>query len=178
MNGQFLETLGQYLRREREFRNVSLEELSKGTRISLPFLEALESDDFQFFSQAEFILGFLKGYARHLGLDQEEILRRYRIQSELASRRETLQQLPLFPTSTIPVEATPELKRVLPVPRPRKGERRSRRRIFIQVVILFLAVLLSFYIHYFLKQTEDLKNSPKIKDSFPQAEEKKDATEK
>ena len=34
--------MGQYLKRERESRSVSLEELSKGTRISPPILEALE----------------------------------------------------------------------------------------------------------------------------------------
>ncbi|MGD0627598.1 MAG: helix-turn-helix transcriptional regulator [Thermodesulfobacteriota bacterium] len=78
MNGNFTETLGQYLRREREARSVSLEEISRGTRISRPYLEALERDDFHFFSKREYTLGFLRGYARHLGLDPDEILKRYR----------------------------------------------------------------------------------------------------
>ena len=73
MNGPFSETLGQYLKRERESRSVSLEELSKGTRISLSFLEALEKDDFDSFSQREFILGFLKGYAQCLDLDPQKV---------------------------------------------------------------------------------------------------------
>src|SRR4030042_3745763 len=99
MGGNSKETLGQYLKRERESRKVSLEELSMSTRISRPFLEALERDDFQFFSQKEFIPGFLRGYTRHLGLDSVEVLRRYKNQSELESRKDSFRQLSLFPNS-------------------------------------------------------------------------------
>src|SRR4030042_4610919 len=98
MRGHYSETIGQYLKRERESRSVSMEELSKGTRISLPFLEALEKDDFHFFPQREFISGFLKGYARYLGLNPEEVLRRYQIQSELEGAKENFRQFSLFPT--------------------------------------------------------------------------------
>jgi len=97
MAGRHAETLGQYLKRERESRSVSLQELSKNTRISVTFLEALEKDDFEAFPRQEFILGFLQGYARQLGLKGEEVLRRYRIQAEWAGRKEKFQQMPLFP---------------------------------------------------------------------------------
>ena len=96
MKERLKEGLGQYLRRERESRHISLQELSRTTRISLPFLRALEEDDFDFFSQHEFIPGFLRLYARHLGLDGQEVLQRYEIQSEIQRQKKTFQQLPLF----------------------------------------------------------------------------------
>jgi cytoskeletal protein RodZ len=37
---------GENLRREREMRGVSLEEISSATKISLRFLEAIEREDF------------------------------------------------------------------------------------------------------------------------------------
>ncbi len=122
MRGPYSETLGQYLKRERESRTVSLEELSKGTRISCPFLEALEKDDFSFFPQRVFIPGFLKGYARYVGLDIKEVLGRYQIQSELEARKENFRQLSLFPKIVPPEEEiqAPE-KDSLKISPPRAG---------------------------------------------------------
>ncbi|MBM4331684.1 MAG: hypothetical protein FJ117_10760 [Deltaproteobacteria bacterium] len=158
MRVRFTETIGQYLRREREARSVSLEELSRGTRISRPFLDALERDDFHFFSQREFILGFLRGYARHLGLDQEEVLRRYRFQAELESRKENFRQLSLFTSSPSYAEETQEPERAPQKLTPPKEKKHSRLSIYIQTAILIAALGLSFFIYAILKQME---NSPK-----------------
>jgi len=107
MKQRFQETLGQYLRRERESRQIPLPELSRNTRISLPFLKALEEDNLDFFSQHEFIPGFLKLYARHLGLDAQEVLLRYEFQSELHRQKKTFQQLPLFLDYHLPLKKAP-----------------------------------------------------------------------
>ncbi len=100
------ETLGQYLKREREARRISLEDIPTATRISSPFIRALEENDFGFFSQKEAIPGYLKLYARHLGLDYEDVLRRYTIQSEMNERSKAFQQLPLFLDFASPIKAT------------------------------------------------------------------------
>ena len=104
------ETLGQYLRREREARNISLEDIPVATRISSPFIRALEENDFDFFSQKEAIPGYLKLYARHLGLDYDDVLRRYMIQSELNNRSKAFQQLPLFLDFASPIKQATEKK--------------------------------------------------------------------
>jgi cytoskeletal protein RodZ len=157
---RFSETLGQYLKRERESRNVSLGELSRATRIGLPLLEALERNDFGFFSQREFILGFLKGYARHLGLDVGEVLGRYRTQSELMSRRDNFQQMSLFPGPAVPAE-DPHETRAGPL---RAQETANRKRpywrISLQVIILSAALGISWYIHQFLKSSEVGERAP------------------
>ena len=166
MDYPFSESLGLYLKRERESRAVSLEELSKSTRISRPFLEALEKDDFQFFPQPEFIPGFLKGYARHLGLDGDEILRRYRRQAEIANRQENFEQLALFPSSIPLDESTPisEPKQAKPL----KREKPFRWNLLLQVAIALVAAGLAFYIHYLLTEP---KNSGENKEMEPRLKE-------
>lgn len=107
MKQRFQETLGQYLRKERESRQIPLPELSRTTRISFPFLKALEEDNLDFFSQHEFIPGFLKLYARHLGLDAQEVLLRYEFQSEVHRQKKAFQQLPLFLDYNSPIKRAP-----------------------------------------------------------------------
>ncbi len=109
------ETLGQYLRRERESRRISLEELSGKMRIGSSFLKALEEDNFGFFSQHQFIPGFLRRYSVHLGLDQEEVIRRFTAQCE-----SPLPEKPP-PKSLFPFPLYKAWKRRLPSPtRPRR----------------------------------------------------------
>ena len=161
MRGHYSETLGQYLKRERESRTVSIEELSNGTRISRPFLEALEKDDFSFFPQREFIPGFLKGYARYVGLDTKEVLSRYQMQSELEGRKETFRQLSLFPTISPAVEEIQEpVKEAQKIPAP-KVEKRYRRNIFIKLAIVLIALGLTLYIHHLLKEIDNRPFNPK-----------------
>jgi len=159
--------LGQYLKRERESRSVSLEELSKGTRISLPYLEALESDYFHFFSKREYLQGFLKGYARHLGLEVNEVLRRYRIQSELLGRQETFQQLPLFSNSNPPPEEVPEPEKVPKSLPSLKINKRPYPRVFLQVTIVLAAVGLTLYFQHLLKEKEDADKRPATEHLLP-----------
>jgi cytoskeletal protein RodZ len=72
-----METLGQFLRREREFRGISLEKLAGMTRINPGVLKKLEENDFGRTAQAIYVRSFLKSYAGQLGLDAGEVLRRY-----------------------------------------------------------------------------------------------------
>ena len=161
MRGHYSETLGQYLKRERESRSVSMEELSQATRISRPFLEALEKDDFHFFPQRAFISGFLKGYARYLGLDSEEVLRRYQVQSELEGRKETFRQLSLFPTIPSAAEEIEEQEKEPQNIPPPKVKRRFNWKIFIKLAVVLIALGLSLYLHYLLKEMAIRPPDPK-----------------
>lgn len=73
----FMETLGQYLKREREFRKINLDELSKATRISPGFLKCIEEDRLQDLPSGAFVKGFLRSYVQHVGLDLTDVLTRY-----------------------------------------------------------------------------------------------------
>jgi cytoskeletal protein RodZ len=151
MESPFTETLGDYLRREREARAVSLAELSKSTRISHPYLEAIERNDFAAIPRQEFIQGFLKGYSRHLGLNAEEILRRYYFQCEWAGRKESFEQMSLFGGPAPPPEAIPEVARPEPV-RPPSAKKRFRVSVLLQVAIILAAIGLGLYLQYVLKK--------------------------
>ncbi len=72
-----MESFGEYLTRERELRNIELDEIAQITKIKLRFLQALESDTFCDLPNETFVRGFLKAYARHVGLDEHDILLRY-----------------------------------------------------------------------------------------------------
>ena len=64
---------GENLRREREMRGVSLEEIASATKISLRFLEAIEREDFKKLPGGIFGRSFIRSYAKYLGLDEERV---------------------------------------------------------------------------------------------------------
>jgi cytoskeleton protein RodZ len=72
-----LESLGEYLKLERESRNISLEEISQTTRISIKMLTAIENDDKDSLPGTAFTRGFIKAYAKYVGLDETDALHRF-----------------------------------------------------------------------------------------------------
>jgi cytoskeletal protein RodZ len=68
---------GERLKRERELREVSMEELTKATRISARFVEALENEDWAKLPGGVFGHGFVRTIARYLGLNEETLLGEY-----------------------------------------------------------------------------------------------------
>jgi cytoskeletal protein RodZ len=68
---------GQHLKREREMRGVSLDEICSATRISVRFLEALESEDWERLPGGVFNRGFVRAVSRYLGLDEEAMVAEY-----------------------------------------------------------------------------------------------------
>lgn len=77
------QTVGQYLRQEREGQNISLADVARVTRITLSSLEALERDAFHTFPAPFFARGFLRTYATHLGLDPGKVLGIFEAQTEI-----------------------------------------------------------------------------------------------
>ncbi len=68
---------GEHLKRERELRGVSLEEISAATRISTRFLEAIENDQWDQLPGGVFNRGFIRSIARYLGLDEDNLVAEY-----------------------------------------------------------------------------------------------------
>lgn len=68
---------GDHLRREREMRGVSLEEISTATRISVHFLQALENEKWDVLPGGIFNRGFIRAVAHFLGLDEESLIAEY-----------------------------------------------------------------------------------------------------
>jgi cytoskeletal protein RodZ len=70
-------TFGERLKRERELREVSFDEVSKATRIAPRFLEALENEQWNKLPGGVFGRGFVRSIARYLGLSEENLLSEY-----------------------------------------------------------------------------------------------------
>jgi cytoskeleton protein RodZ len=68
---------GERLKRERELREVTLEEITSATRIGPRFLEALENEEWEKLPGGVFNRGFVRSVARYLGLDEESFLAEY-----------------------------------------------------------------------------------------------------
>jgi cytoskeletal protein RodZ len=72
-----MESLGKYLKTERERRNLSLEEAAKSTKIRIQFLRAIEEDRYELLLPSVYVKGFLTQYVRYLGLNPNEVILRY-----------------------------------------------------------------------------------------------------
>ena len=70
-------TIGEQLRLAREGRGIPLREISDQTRISVRYLEAIETDDFKRLPGGIFNRSFVKAYARYVGYDEKEALEAY-----------------------------------------------------------------------------------------------------
>jgi cytoskeleton protein RodZ len=70
-------TFGEILKRERELREVTLNEVTVATRIPPRFLEAFEREDWETLPGGIFNRGFVRAIARYLGLDEENLLSEY-----------------------------------------------------------------------------------------------------
>jgi cytoskeleton protein RodZ len=68
---------GERLKRERELREVSLNEITAGTRIGARFLDALENEQWEKLPGGIFNRGFVRAIAHFLGLDEESLLAEY-----------------------------------------------------------------------------------------------------
>jgi cytoskeletal protein RodZ len=122
------QTLGSYLREQRERRNMSAAELSRITRIPQASLEAIESDRFDELPGEVFVRGFLKAYAGAVALIPADVLARY-----TSSRRVAY--------------VTP-----LPVQTPLQAAREGQgRRFGVAIAFVLLLILLSLALSIVLK---------------------------
>jgi len=77
-------SFGENLRRRRELRGISLDAISNSTKISPRMLRAIEDEHFDQLPGGVFNKGFVRAYARLIGLDEEEAVTDY-----LAALRES-----------------------------------------------------------------------------------------
>ena len=70
--------IGRELAQARQRAALSLQDLSQRTKISLPILEAIERNDIKNLPGGLYTRGLLRAYAREVGCDPEDIVRRFR----------------------------------------------------------------------------------------------------
>jgi len=67
-------SFGESLRRERELRGVSLQDIAASTKIGVRMLKAIEEDRLDKLPQGLFVRGFVREYARSLALDEQKVM--------------------------------------------------------------------------------------------------------
>ncbi|MBK9165331.1 MAG: helix-turn-helix domain-containing protein [Acidobacteria bacterium] len=82
------QTLGEKLREAREERGLSIGEVAEQTRISSLYLESIERDDYKPLPGGIFNKGFVKSYAKFVGLDENEAVQEY---SRIVTKTEGLE---------------------------------------------------------------------------------------
>ncbi|MCG8509996.1 MAG: helix-turn-helix domain-containing protein, partial [Rhodospirillales bacterium] len=102
-NGQGFEPgVGALLRASRLRCGEELRDVADILRIRYPYLEAIEEGNYQDLPGIAYAVGFVRAYADHLGLDSEEVVRRFKAETENMERRTEL----VFP-SPVPERGTP-----------------------------------------------------------------------
>jgi cytoskeletal protein RodZ len=71
------ESVGPFLKHARETQGLSLDQVASVTRIQLKYLQALEEEQFAALPEPVFTKGFVRTYARSLGMDEQDVLRRF-----------------------------------------------------------------------------------------------------
>lgn len=85
-----METLGDYLKNNREAQNITLEEVAQATRIRRTILEAIENNHYDLIPPKVFTQGFIKSYASYIGLDENDVIKRYHeVMESLEAKKET-----------------------------------------------------------------------------------------
>ncbi len=76
-DGTGMTSFGEKLKAAREDRGIELSEVSAATNVGVHLLEALEANDFARLPGGPFNKGFVRAYARHIGIDPEEAIGAY-----------------------------------------------------------------------------------------------------
>ena len=85
-------SFGTWLRRQREMRDIDLREIADKTKISLRYLKAMEQDRFELLPAPLFARGFLREYAKYVGLNADEVVNYYLSAHEGAGEDDELDQ--------------------------------------------------------------------------------------
>ena len=75
-------SLGSDLKQSRESRRISLEEVSKRTKIPVKYLEAIEENRFDIFPSQTYAKGFIRAYAKVVGVDPMVLTRQFNAENQ------------------------------------------------------------------------------------------------
>ena len=120
-------TLGEELRQKREQRGISLAEISEATRIGTRFLKAIETDNFSILPGGIFTRSFIRAYAKHVGMNEDEAIALYlqQVAGSSAEQEPAGQVTAEHTPSEQPIKrpATPKLAPQKPAPEPERSRR-------------------------------------------------------
>ncbi|MBR9985996.1 MAG: DUF2914 domain-containing protein [Desulfosarcina sp.] len=120
-----METVGSYLKKERESKNISLRELSQLTKISELYLKYIEKNEFEKLPQGPYIKGYIASYSRLIEGNIDEVIALYEALHRKQIQTEDIQpDIPTHSGGNGPPEK-PKIKHPKKPKRSRFGEVKS-----------------------------------------------------
>jgi len=158
---------GDKFRKEREKKGISLEDVSSATKISSRMLLAIEDEQFDRLPGGVFNKGFIRAYAKHIGLNEDQAVADYLVclrQSQLDSQEVWDPQAGAVSPQVeeLPELQLPRAEHVSPPRRdyPERGERVVPWRILaLAILVIFLAALV-WHRHLRSTRTEAAATAP------------------
>ncbi len=102
-----MDELGHILREARENKGYALEDVQEKIRINAKYLKALETGDYSALPTPVHVRGFLRNYARFLGLDPQPLLDRYEANISRQSAKSNANVAPLNDNGLVPPSVQP-----------------------------------------------------------------------
>lgn len=154
-----MEPIGEYLKRIRKSSDTSLETVAAKTKINITYLVAIEDGRFNDLPGEVFVKGFLRSYARCLGISEADVIYRY---NQL--RNETKETVPLENKAADLIQRAEavnlDTKKITPI--------------IGSAVVVFLIILAII----FLRSEEPVKKAEKREDKKIKIEKTEKAVEK
>ncbi len=86
-----MDTVGIYLKKEREANNISLREVAQITKISPMYLDYIEKNEFDKIPQGPYIKGYIGSYSSAIGCDADKIINLYEFENRKLTQAEAIQ---------------------------------------------------------------------------------------
>jgi cytoskeleton protein RodZ len=146
-------SFGERLKKEREKRGLTLEDVSGATKISVRNLRALELEKFDTMPGGIFNRGFVRAYAKHLGLDDDQVVADYR---EAAGETVPTPEAPTVPVLSNVREKAPVVEKppIVPPVRPQAPSAQVPWAAVIGLIVLGTILLALWSYHSHRKTTE------------------------
>jgi cytoskeletal protein RodZ len=132
------ETLGNYLKNQRESKKISLREVAKNTRVREYILKAIEEDRYDLLPAPTYVKGFLLAYSKYLNLDRNDILLRY----ERKLKGEPVKRETAKPE---PVKGEPGPPPPAPSPQPKKKTFWSTRQTWVVGSVIVASIIVFYF---------------------------------
>jgi len=148
---QTKESLGNILKSAREKLNFSIDDIHKKTRITVKNISLMEEENWDLLPAPVYLKGFIKLYAREVGLNYDEIIKLYEppVQNEVALNKHTTLSPAVATLSSFFDDS--------------KGSNKneSESRVSSALVVFILLILATLAISYFASHKEnDTSSSP------------------
>jgi cytoskeleton protein RodZ len=165
-----MSSVGAYLRGLREQQGLSVDELSRATRVLHHYLEALESDNMASLPAPVFTKGFIRAYCQAIGADPEEALKLYdRSAGRLPERPKVpIVAAPVIVATPDPDDYPPLVTQAVAAPPSEPRQTRSRGTLLVSFILVVVLGAAFFAVTMTLQSSRDGDGGPSPRAALPE----------